>query len=118
MSAESLKQTLGEHITKQQNFILQAKSVLYDLARQEEDARRRRRVGEQELAAMQARLDLMRSSVAELDKGETPQQTPEPLAPSKEDGQDPHPLEPSSPSDQGQETAPSGANSGDTGSGE
>jgi hypothetical protein len=72
---------IEENAEKQKGYIVQVKSVLYDLARQEEQARRRRREGETELAAMLARLDTMQSLLAEAKKGDVPAEVPEPLRP-------------------------------------
>ena len=76
-----IKAVIEENAKKQREYITQVKSVLYDLARQEEQARRRRREGETELAAMLARLDTMQSLLDEATKGGGSAEVPEPIKP-------------------------------------
>jgi len=65
----ALKKTLDDEIQKQLSAIAVQKAGLYDLASQEEVARRQRRQGEAYLQGMLARLDVLQTLRAELDKG-------------------------------------------------
>jgi hypothetical protein len=76
-----MKSMIEENAKKQREYIVQVKSVLYDLARQEEQARRRRREGETELAAMLARLDTMQSLLDDAAKGGGSAEVPKPIRP-------------------------------------
>jgi len=73
-----LRRTLDDEIQKQLSAIAAQKAGLYDLASQEEVARRQRRQGEAYLQGMLARLDVLQTLRAELDKGKA-EQVPEKL---------------------------------------